>query len=77
MESRQFPLPLPYTFLSEGSIPYSIQVPWRTIKKEVCGCDLACILSLFLIRLLGEVWGQRELHCVILGYSTVFSFGEL
>lgn len=36
MESRQFPLPLPYAFLSEGSIPYSTRVPWITIKKEVC-----------------------------------------
>lgn len=36
MESRQFPLPFPFIFLSEASTPHSTQVLWITIKKEVC-----------------------------------------
>lgn len=36
MENRQFPCPLPYTFLSEGPIPYSILLLRITINKEEC-----------------------------------------
>lgn len=51
MESRQFPLPFPYVFLSEGSIASSTQVLWITIKKEVCSTLYAFLPSLmFLFR---------------------------
>lgn len=64
MESRQFPLPFPYIFLCEGSISRSTQVLWITIKKEVC-VTLYAFLAVF-DNGVGEVWGQRELHCGIL-----------
>lgn len=61
MESRQFPLPFPYIFLSEGSIASSTQVLWITIKKEVCSTLYAFLPSL-IMGLGGS--GVRE-NCIV------------